>query len=203
MSWEHTPGLGEPPTLSSSHYVQLITHPQLFWVWGVFLSKSCSAIPRHQLLNRWGPWGTCRGILPSIADSLLPPKVGEHLFFLIPLFFLPPQLTRSLVLLPALLVHCTELQAHTEKGGLHQGASREVPRAGLSRAQGQGLVWCCMAAGTPGSRAEHLGPMDTQWPRESSSSPEGIQRVKLSSALARQLRGAHLSHPRNPFRALC
>lgn len=30
VSWEHTPGLGEPSTLSSSHYVQLITHPQLF-----------------------------------------------------------------------------------------------------------------------------------------------------------------------------
>lgn len=53
VSWEHTPGLGEPPTQSSSHYVQLITHPQLFWVWGVFFSKSCSAIPRYQLLNRW------------------------------------------------------------------------------------------------------------------------------------------------------
>lgn len=55
VSWEHTPALGEPPTLSSSHCVQLITHPQLFWVWGVFLSKSCSAIPRHQLLNHWAP----------------------------------------------------------------------------------------------------------------------------------------------------
>lgn len=55
VSWEHTPGLGEPSTLSSSHYVQLITHPQLFWIWGVFFSKSCSAIPRHQLLNHWAP----------------------------------------------------------------------------------------------------------------------------------------------------
>lgn len=55
MSWEQSTGLGweSPLTLSSSHYMQLITHPQLFWVWGVFLSKSCSAIPRYQLLNRW------------------------------------------------------------------------------------------------------------------------------------------------------
>lgn len=47
VSWEHMPGLGELPTLSSSHCVQSITHPQLSWAWGVFLSKSCSAIPRH------------------------------------------------------------------------------------------------------------------------------------------------------------
>lgn len=141
VSWEHTPGLGEPPTLSSSHYVQLITHPQLFWVRGVFLSKSCSAIPRQQLLNRWGPWGTCRGILPSIADSLLPPKVGEHLFFLIPLFFSSTTAHK----VPGVAA-CTSLcTAQSYRHTQRKGDCTRVP-AGRSPEQGSARhrdrVWC-------------------------------------------------------------
>lgn len=42
---------GRAPPASELLCALEITHPQLFWVWGVFLSKSCSAIPGHQLLN--------------------------------------------------------------------------------------------------------------------------------------------------------
>lgn len=42
---------GRAPLAFEPLCVLEITHPRLFWVWGVFLSESCSAIPRHQLLN--------------------------------------------------------------------------------------------------------------------------------------------------------
>lgn len=66
---------------------------------------------------------------------------------------------------------------------------------------GFGVVWCCAAAGIPGSRAEHLGPMDTQRSRESGVGPKGIRRTKFSNALARRLCGTHLSRPRPPVQS--
>lgn len=43
VSWEHTAGLGEPPTLSSSHYVQLSLTPSYFG-YGEFFSPK-AALP--------------------------------------------------------------------------------------------------------------------------------------------------------------
>lgn len=76
-------------------------------------------------------------------------------------------------------------------------------RGSQSRAElgmGTGLVWCCMAANTPGSRAE---PGTYGHATGKQQQPQGIQRAKLSNALAQQLHGTHLGHPRTPFRALC
>lgn len=128
-------------------------------------------------------------------------KLGSTIFFLISLFFfyLHHSSQGPWCCCPHFPVHSTELQAHAER----RSAPGCQPGGPQSRARGQGSVWCCMAAGTPGSRAEHLGPMDAQRPRESGGSPKGIQRVKLSNVLAQQLHGAHLSHPRTLLKALC
>ena len=134
-----------------------------------------------------------RGSNLNCRDCPLPPKAGEHHFLPHP----TSPLARSLVPLPMLphALHPATCRVSTRE--THGGASQEVPRAGPSPGTGTGFgaVRCCMAAGILGSRAEHLGPMDTRWPRESGSGPKGLQGVKLSNVLAQRLRSMRLGRP--------
>lgn len=133
-----------------------ITHPQLFWTWGVFLSKSCSANPRHQLTNHWGTGDACRCAQPSntmIVCCLL--KLGSIIFFPTPY----PCSQGPWCHCPGCphALHTTMGMGRLSTGEMHQGASWEVPRTGLSLGVGMGFSAVPHGCGYPGKQGQAPG----------------------------------------------
>lgn len=147
-------------------------------------------------------WNACRCVQTSkimIVCCLL--KLGSIIFFPTPSISL---LTRSLVPLSMLLqaLHTAMGTCRLSMGEMHQGASWEAPRIGLSLGAGMGFSAVPHGCGYPGKLGQAPGTYRHVTAKGKQQQPEGLRGANLSAVLAQQLHGMRLGHPGCPWQSV-